>query len=287
MRFDRLGKSIGYTVNILYLMFLLIGLSNCDKIEAPFTEKNNQTNKDTLINVLIEDFTGFKCGNCPNGHKKLDSLQGIYGDRLISIGIHAGFYAKPDNSGNFTNDYRSETGNEIDSKFKISALGLPKGMINRVNVNSTRAIDTDGWGEVIEDALEQKPSLDIKIANNFTPGTLTLNCAVTIKAVDTISQPLVLSIYVVEDSIRDWQRDYNPTEHDIQNYVHRNILRDAINGTWGSDLQNGMVQKEQEIYRSYTYNLNSKWNYKHIYVVAFVYNRDSYEVLQSRKARIY
>jgi hypothetical protein len=268
---------------------LLIVLSSCDKIEPPF-EKLNNNNPDTTKyqrNILVEDFTGFKCGNCPYGHFKLDSLKEIYGSKLISFAVHAGYYAKPDNSGNFIKDYRTQIGDDLDTKFNISALGLPQGMVNRSLINDSRALSPDQWGEIIKNELSQKPAVDIQMVNNFNTATLALGCSVFIQTLDTINQPLVLSVYLVEDSIIDWQRDYNPSEHDIPNYVHRNMLRDALNGSFGTDLLNTALPKGQIIFKSFSYTINSEWKYKNIYTIAFIYNKNSYYILQSQKAKIY
>ena len=56
--------------------------------------------------ILLEDYTGHKCGNCPRAAEKAEELKEIYGDQLIPIAIHAGFFAS-DFGGNFTTDFTS------------------------------------------------------------------------------------------------------------------------------------------------------------------------------------
>ena len=44
-------------------------------------------------NVLIEDFTGQRCVNCPAATKKIEELHSQYGDRIIPVAIHSGPFA--------------------------------------------------------------------------------------------------------------------------------------------------------------------------------------------------
>ena len=77
-----------------YLYFILSALAftSCDvigdterftEIEMPVFERR----------VLLEDFTGQKCRNCPKAHREISSLKEVYGDNLIAVSIHAGGYA--------------------------------------------------------------------------------------------------------------------------------------------------------------------------------------------------
>lgn len=45
--------------------------------------------------VLIEDFTGQRCVNCPNASEMIESLQEQYGaENVIAVGIHSGPFSK-------------------------------------------------------------------------------------------------------------------------------------------------------------------------------------------------
>ena len=287
--YKRIKSFLLHTSCFLLLTSYLIFLASCDKIEPPYTKQSNNTKPDTtkyVKHVLLEEFSGFKCGNCPAAHEKLAQLELIYGDRLISFGVHVGYFAQPDVSGNYTTDFRSQTGIDIDNKFEISQLSLPQGMINRITINNTKAIDINTWEENINTILLTPPKADIQIFNNFIPSTLGLSTSIFITTLDTINHPLVLSAYITEDSISDWQYDYNPSPHDIQNYIHRNVLRGSLNGIWGDNLKSLSFQKNQLLNKNYQYTLKSAWNYKQAYIVAFLYNRNTYEILQCQKAKI-
>ena len=44
---------------------------------------------ETKRNVLLEDFTGQFCSNCPTAHATINSLKAQYGSSLIAVSVHA------------------------------------------------------------------------------------------------------------------------------------------------------------------------------------------------------
>ncbi|MEO0877637.1 MAG: hypothetical protein AAFY48_23805, partial [Bacteroidota bacterium] len=45
--------------------------------------------------VIIEEFTGIRCVNCPAASEAIEALLGVHGERLVAVSIHAGFFASP------------------------------------------------------------------------------------------------------------------------------------------------------------------------------------------------
>ena len=113
--------------NLKYFFAFIFTFSNifqsCDVIEGPFTEEIIvEECAEKCKKILLEDYTGHKCGNCPRAAEKAEELKEIYGVQLIPIAIHAGFFAS-DFGGNFTTDFTSIAGNEWDTFFGNSAAG--------------------------------------------------------------------------------------------------------------------------------------------------------------------
>ena len=82
-------------------MMAIYVLSSCDTV--------NEENRLIYVkpasvarNVLIEDFTGQRCVNCPNATDEIEHLQQFYGaDTVIAVGIHSGPFAKTSRLENF------------------------------------------------------------------------------------------------------------------------------------------------------------------------------------------
>ena len=88
------------------------------------------TPNSTVKKVLLEEFTGVRCVNCPQAQTEIKNLQseGVYGDNLIAISYHAGFFSNPYNESQF--DLRTTEGEEI-LNFLETPLGFPSGVVNR------------------------------------------------------------------------------------------------------------------------------------------------------------
>ena len=113
------------------LIFAVIAWQACDKVSAPYKEV---VIHDTgARKVLVEDYTGAKCGNCPRASKEIYNLKAVYGDNLIIMAIHAGGFAEPypygmlpANPTFFATDFRTPEGTNLDTDFGISGAGKSK-----------------------------------------------------------------------------------------------------------------------------------------------------------------
>ena len=52
--------------------------------------------------VLLEDFTGQNCVNCPAAHRTIEALEQQYGSHLIAVSIHAGHFGIPADNKRYT-----------------------------------------------------------------------------------------------------------------------------------------------------------------------------------------
>jgi hypothetical protein len=82
---------------LLPLVAVLLA-TGCDVISPPYTEESpadTGTAGAFVQKVLLEDYTGFRCGNCPEAHERAQELQARYPGRVILMSVHAGFFARP------------------------------------------------------------------------------------------------------------------------------------------------------------------------------------------------
>ena len=87
------------TVQTLFLTFwMALFFTACDIVEPPFAETSTTGPtgpvSGAVRKVLLEDFTGHKCGNCPRAGEAADALKLAYGDQLIVYAAHVGFLQK-------------------------------------------------------------------------------------------------------------------------------------------------------------------------------------------------
>jgi len=277
--------------SLLAFVFGIFLLSACDKIEEPFTK--NVGNTDTLAGVkkrvLLEDYTGHTCVNCPKAAVMAHDLKETYGDRLILIAVHAGYFASPTASGDFTYDFRTTAGTEWDTYFGIGNVGNPNGMVDRKGYPGNHVISPSGWAGAISTALQETPLLDLVITNDYNEGTRNLAVKVTTTLLSAIDRNLKLNVVLTESEIVKPQRNNDATVGPVPviiDYVHRHVLRGAISTTWGSAISGMADSYPSSSDNSYSYTLDAEYVPANCTVVAFIYDDETKEVLQAFEADV-
>ncbi|NVN94586.1 MAG: Omp28 family outer membrane lipoprotein [Bacteroidetes bacterium] len=271
-------------IYLIFLFFASIFLSSCDKVDEPYTSPVPA--KDWYgKRILIEDYTGHKCPNCPSAAIIATNLKELYGDKIVVIAIHAGYFATP-SSPNFPEDFRTTAGTEWDNFFGISNVGNPNGLINRVGFpTTTHVINPNAWAAKTGSILTEIPEVDIDITTSYSNSDRKLIGQVKTKFLKTTKKKLKLQIVITEDSIIAPQQNANTL---VTNYVHCHVLRGDVNGKWGIDLTDGQTNTpiNTELSQNILFALDPIWESKHCTVVAFVYDADTYEVLQVAEKHI-
>ena len=78
------GRYTYYIISCICL--LLVGCDRISEDERLIYEKPEPAQRV----VLLEDFTGQRCTNCPKATEVIAQLQETYGDALVAVGIHGG-----------------------------------------------------------------------------------------------------------------------------------------------------------------------------------------------------
>jgi hypothetical protein len=263
-----------FTKILSIFVVVLFVFSACEKVSPPYKESNNT--EDNGKRVLLEEYTGHTCVNCPTATLVAHELKELYGENLILMAVHAGSFADP-HPGLFENDYRTEAGNDWLTYFGIDQF--PSGMINRIpNAPGDYLVVRDKWGTKIAEELAKDPVAEIKINNSFAGKTGTIE--VNVKFLIELEGEHKLFVGITEDSIVSAQKNNNPEIGDdiIKDYVFMHMFRGAVNGTWGEDIFNEAVQADKEYTKTYHYTLTGVPENSH--VVAYVYDTDSKSILQ-------
>ncbi|OFY16396.1 MAG: hypothetical protein A2X11_15355 [Bacteroidetes bacterium GWE2_42_24] len=282
---------------LLQKTVLLVAISAliwaCDKVDEPYLSATNNPQPVTNTQkVLLEEFTGHKCTNCPKAHLEAKNIQLLNPGRVIVVSIHAGFFASPDGSGLFTADYRTDEGTEINTAFGVESN--PTGMINRTKFNDKFLQGTDSWQGYVESALAKtlKATITLPVEWNSSTRSLTINPSV--KFLEEVSGKYNICVVITEDSLNSPQKNTDisaGTVPTIDPYYHRHVLRKAVNGVWGESLNsNDGIAGGTTLSKSYTFVLPDSWDEDHCSVVAYVSRMDEvsekYSVLQVEETHV-
>lgn len=275
------------TSNKLFLtagLIFTLSLFSCDEVPDDYLETKGNQKVDTAYvkKVLIEDFTGFRCGSCPYSHQEAARLYEEYGGNVIIMAVHASYYAEPTPSHPY--DFRTETATEWENFFGISSNGYPNGMVNRKGYLSSSYIKKhDSWQGEVDEILAEKPIVSLDVSAIYLKEKRQILAFVTYMYNDKLDKYHNLNVCILEDSIVQYQKWYNHEPEDINDYVHNHVFRASLNGTWGDKLNTQLGIKTY----SYTIPVEKDWRPEKLKVVAFISDvGNSYEVFQAVEASV-
>jgi hypothetical protein len=296
---------------IIYIVFICALINSCEVIEGPYMNDVivpiDTGSTEFVKNILIEDFTGHLCKNCPDAARELDAIHDFYGSKIIGLALHVGttfgrpyptdISANPDQK--FIYDFRTREGEELDNFFQVSQNGLPKGMVNRIDYSSlNHRKDYGQWLAIVSDELDKEVQLGITINSTVIGNTGDIN--ITTEALTTLTGNYKIVVCLAEDQITNWQKD---GDIDDDTYIHKHVLRTILTSTWGEDLSVGgaYIDNGDVFEHSYSINLTDleneniqhsqdiltlgngnagDWDLNNMYVLAYIYDESSNEILQ-------
>jgi hypothetical protein len=280
-------KKILFPILILCLTILV---PSCDQIEGPYAQLDDL--EDVTVDfpdldlstvyrkVLIEEYTGHRCPNCPTGHEKLEELLTRFGDTLIPVCIHATSLAAPTTE--FPDDLRCATGMELANDYQID--GIPAGVINRADepMGSIPA----RWLSKIQAVDRTDIPAAIQIINQYDElANRLLKVNVKVTLLKPAANDLHLSLFLVEDGIVSPQIDGTEV---IEDYVHNHVLRGSLNGTYGTVLRDPVIGATYESYvlaKTISF-VGQDWKPENCSVIAILYDKNNYNVLQVERCPV-
>lgn len=301
----------------LYISAVILGgslLFSCDTIENPYpvTEPRPSLTATQALDsaeaaldsingpvkpvqkVLLEDYTGHKCGNCPSGAMKARDQKAAWGDRLVVMAVHAGYFAKykATDTAFFTN-WTTPEGEAWNTSFGVAAY--PAGMINRAPIGgatySVQGIAT--WPASIAAQMAETPQIAMTITTLYDAATRRADIKVRSRYLGNLTGKYNLVVGITEDGVVDWQENYSSSQGGdpaysvgkIRNYVHPHAMRKALTGTWGRT--NKENPKANEVTNEYfTVTLDNAWKAEKCSVVAFIIDEATREVIQVEEVHL-
>ena len=260
-------------MKISYLLYSILlpvaGLVSCDNLDLD-ERLDGPIQTIASKNVLIEDFTGQKCSNCPLAHEEVEKLQKVYGaDKVIAVAIHGGPQAVDDSNTSIVG-LANEQGREYNRRW--GSFSYPKGVVDRQG----GLTDFEKWNAsvAVRSTIHPKVNLQIDKAEvDASTRQLELECSV--EALDAVDGRLQL--WLTESDIVALQTMPGVWGGGIsKDYVHHHVFRTSINGLDGESLALG---KDDKVEKKYIYTISEKWQAKHMSLI-MIYYSDDHGVMQ-------
>lgn len=262
--------------NILFALSLLecgAGFTSCDdiaeddrfiKIERPPVNRV----------VLIQEFTGVWCSNCPDGARTIHSLQESFPGAFIAVGL------QPEGI-NLTRPINGLSLATADARTYYDAygvVGLPSACIN----GAAPIADSRLWSTPAITALSGESPAIITLSTSYDASSRNLDVNYSVEFNKLYSEDLSILVWVIENGIVGGQIDNGRM---LRDYVHNHVFRASANGTWGESIGNYFIP-EEKVDGTASIKLADGWKAENCQVVAFIFNTGSKAVEQAVEADV-
>ena len=223
------------------------------------TQKLNRT-------VVLEDFTGVRCGYCPEGHViAADIKKNSPVGSVILINIHVGPFANPmDGYPDFTTPF----GDGLRELAIVSSY--PSATVNRHKFDpavATTGLSRNAWANAAAEMRKTASPVNVGVQSTFDPATRLLTVNVEGYYTDDVKEKTnYVHVVLKESKIIAIQLDY--TNGTQQNYSHDNMLRHMLTGLWGDTINS--PKKSTLVKKQYTYTVPDSFNIENCEIAAFI-----------------
>ncbi len=272
------------TASGLFMLFFF-GCTEIGPVITPLEPGAPGGGQSATQTVLIEEFSGVRCVNCPAGSAELEQLAKTYPGRLVVVSIHAGFFSNPYAENQY--DFRTAEGNSLINLLG-QPLGYPSAVINRKKFEGETdlQLSRSQWAGFIAQELNRTPTVDLKVTSSFNAGNRELRAEVDVKRLENLADPasLKLSVFLTENDILDTQLTPEGKKND---YMHRHVLRKALTPFDGTPIGADLVSTGSTTRRSFIFTLPEGWRPEACkLIVAAHRSGDSWEVLQAAEKNL-
>ena len=263
-------KFIGY----LTMAVLLFACEEQPIIITPATGGEQST--DTIFKpILVEDLTGVRCPNCPNGTEKLNELVAVYGkDRIIPIGVHGFFLAAPLEGSKYT--FQNPFAFSLERS--MSFRGKPAAAFNRVMFEDSEFLAVDEverWTILAERELTRPAEMTLDFDHTYNSATRSLTVDASVMGLSDVDRILGVSVFLTQNGLIDKQEDNGRV---ILDYEHNHVLLGALTPIEGQLLSETGIAKGNELSVTITGALQEDtglWHAEDMDVVVFVHTESS------------
>lgn len=217
--------------------------------------------------ILLEDYTGQRCTNCPDAHQIIEQLQAQYPGQVVAVSIHAGSFAVPVTNPTYLG-LKQPFGDEMGSFRNIEEY--PSGIID----GNGPMLHT-AWAAAVYNAL-QVPSLCQISVDGLTFDAASRTLSGFINILPGTSTTANLGIWLLEDGIVARQTEHGTV---VREYVHNHVMRTYISTTvWGDPVT---LLREEETEIPFSVAVASEWDETQLSIVAFATDATTGQYLQT------
>lgn len=304
------------TTLFISILSLLLGTISCDKVTFPtkiMTELDTTlytdgqfaeypwpvftTNSNTNRNVLIEDYTGHHCPNCPDAAEVAANIEAANSERVFVASIHTGpggdgFFqdisldcSDPEND--YCYDFRTTESNLYGVEFGtgFGFLGNPSGNINRITFGTDMFSNHATWTANTATTLTDNDlKVNLQAESNYYAASNGVYLHVQSEFLEDLTGDYSIVTYVIQNQIIE---DQDSSGIHVHHYHHHNVFIGCIDGeAWGHSIGGTDPVSGTTNQTDYSYVIPTGIAPSDIHFLTYIYDTDTYEILQVIKHTI-
>ncbi|MDE6295074.1 MAG: Omp28 family outer membrane lipoprotein [Muribaculaceae bacterium] len=255
------------------LAAVMFGLASCDNIaeDDRFVDYDRPT---VERKIVIFEFTGQRCRNCPAGAAAGHSILENNPDDVFAINLH------PENTqytlplGNLK--LTSPAATFLYQYYQPSAF--PAACINGGQpINNTFT-----WSSEVSTALSMSSPATLNLTTEYNAETRELTVNYNSKFNEYTTKEVLVQLYLLEDGIVGMQQSSTGL---IRDYVHNHVLRTTLYNDWGNSLGD-YFEVEQEVSGTASITLSEDWDASECTVVGCLISAGDKSFLQAAGADV-
>ncbi len=284
-----------YKIFGFIILGLLVLMSACEEVPPAIDFTVPLTDTSYVVSsipakqdkvVLIEEFSGVTCVNCPGGNAFVEDLIEKHEGRVITATLHAGSFATPLNISN--EDFEIEETAQIDGMLGVT--GYPAAAVDRIQFAGDGIAMTSpysNWEAATEQQLEKTTPVNIDLSYEYDETENILKVRTVLTYTEDIQGNHNLSLFLVESKIIDPQLSVDAPGGLIKEYEHNHVVRDMLTSSSGVPVNNVSIVEGLTVIKEYELNILESWNVDNCAVIAFVHKTgQENEIIHSSEKKL-
>jgi hypothetical protein len=230
--------------------------------------------------VALEEFTGVRCINCPDGHEQIYNIQNAYPNRVIAISLHSNFLGVA---------YTGQPELRIDEAQDLEELlgpaaAKPMASVDRVLFSGETSLlqFLQQWSGRISQQLNVAVPVNIEIENRLEGNDLIAK--ITLTYLQNIIDAHRITVLLSEDNVVAAQLTNSGVD---SAYIHNHLARAFLTRYNGNTLFYTLEQGRVIVKEFRFSNIPASWKLNELKVICLVHEYgSSLKVLQAGEKKV-
>lgn len=233
-------------------------------------------------NVMIEEFTGVRCPNCPQGHQILATIKAAHPDHVVAMSMHPINSLGAPYNGLSVMDFRMQEVQDLFTGYYSNPGFEPcAGIDGQLFSGETFVlIDKNKWASKVDAQLTGTTPVNIELSKTYDSTNRQLTMVVELHYTQNVTEANKLTVGLIESGMVTAQLNGSVID---TFYVHNDVLRSFITANTGDALSQ-TLEPGRVIRKVYQKVLDAAWKPENMKIVAYVHeSQNSKAVYQAKE----